>query len=54
MQISEEDRLERRIVSRFRKAISYFHLVDDGDRVLVALSGGKDSLCLLDLLARQS
>ena len=30
-----------------------YHLIDDGDRVLVALSGGKDSLCLLDLLAQR-
>lgn len=30
-----------------------YHLIDDGDRVLVALSGGKDSLCLLDLLAKR-
>lgn len=30
-----------------------YHLIDDGDRILVALSGGKDSLCLLDLLAQR-
>ena len=54
MQINEEQRLERRIVSRFRKAISDYQLVTDGDHVLVALSGGKDSLCLLELLARQA
>ncbi|MBQ5980696.1 MAG: tRNA 2-thiocytidine biosynthesis protein TtcA [Prevotella sp.] len=28
-----------------------YHLIDDGDYILIALSGGKDSLCLLDLLA---
>ena len=54
MQLGEEQKLERRIVSRFRKAISDYQLVADGDRVLVALSGGKDSLCLLELLARQA
>ena len=30
-----------------------YHLIDDGDYILVALSGGKDSLCLLDLLAQR-
>lgn len=28
-----------------------YHLIDDGDYILVALSGGKDSLCLLDMLS---
>ncbi|MBP3756862.1 MAG: adenine nucleotide alpha hydrolase family protein [Prevotella sp.] len=54
MQLSEELKLERRVVSRFHKAISDYQLICDGDSVLVALSGGKDSLCLLELLARQS
>ena len=30
-----------------------YHLIDEGDYILVALSGGKDSLCLLDLLAQR-
>lgn len=28
-----------------------YRLIDDGDHLLVALSGGKDSLCLLEMLA---
>ena len=32
------------------KAIKEFVLLEDGDRVLVAVSGGKDSLGLWDLL----
>lgn len=31
-----------------------YHLIDDGDRVLIALSGGKDSLCLTEFLTRRS
>ena len=31
-----------------------YRLIEDGDRVLVGLSGGKDSLCLLELLARRA
>jgi uncharacterized protein (TIGR00269 family) len=33
-----------------RKAISHFKMLAPGDRVLVAVSGGKDSLALWDLL----
>ena len=35
------------------KALRQYRLIDDGDHVLVALSGGKDSLCLLQLLAQR-
>ena len=46
--------LEQLIVKRFHKACSEYQLIQDGDHVLVALSGGKDSLCLLELMARQA
>lgn len=49
--LSEEQKLEKKIISRFQKAIYDFHLIEDNDKVLVGLSGGKDSLCLLEMLA---
>ncbi len=51
--LSEEQKLERRIVSRFNKAIYDYRLIEDNDRILVGLSGGKDSLCLVQLLGRR-
>ena len=41
---SEVDILEKRIRERFVKAFATYHLLEDDDHVLVALSGGKDSL----------
>ena len=46
--------LEQRITRRFHQACANYQLIDDGDHILVGLSGGKDSLCLLELLARRS
>ena len=46
--------LAQRIDRRLRKALTNYDMIDNGDRVLVGLSGGKDSLCLLELLARRS
>lgn len=51
--VTEEKNLEIRIIKRFQKAITDYQLIEDGDYILVALSGGKDSLCLLELLARR-
>ena len=36
---------------QFNRAMREYRLIEDDDKVLVALSGGKDSLCLLELLA---
>lgn len=46
--------MEQKITRLFRRACAEYHLLEDGDRVLVALSGGKDSLELVRLMARQS
>ena len=47
-------RLEKRLNERFVKAMATYHLIEDDDRILVGLSGGKDSLLLLELLAKRS
>lgn len=51
---TDEAKLWRRIQTRFIKGIRQYGLIDDGDRILIGLSGGKDSLALLELLAERS
>ncbi len=50
--MDEAGRLERRLLRAASRAIADFDLVGEGDRILVAVSGGKDSLGLLHLLQR--
>lgn len=50
----EIEKTEYRIRKLFHKGCVEYGLIEDGDRILVALSGGKDSLMLLRLLAHQS
>ena len=38
----------------FNRALGQYQLISDEDHILVGLSGGKDSLCLLEMLARRS
>ena len=46
--------LEERLWKTFNKALGQYQLIDEDDKILVGLSGGKDSLCLLEFLARRS
>lgn len=47
-------KIQERIKKHFHEGCAEFGLLEDGDKVLVALSGGKDSLCLLRMMAAQS
>src|SRR4029078_12485950 len=42
--------LESRIAKRTTRAITDYQMIEDGDRVMVGLSGGKDSWALLQVL----
>lgn len=53
-QFTEEEKILRRVGQRFNKGVVKYRLIDDGDKILVGLSGGKDSLALLELLANRS
>lgn len=52
--LTEEEFLYRKVEEKVKKAIYEYGLIADGDRILIGLSGGKDSLALVDLLGRRS
>src|SRR5690348_3679124 len=47
--VSYRTPLEARIAKKATKAIVDFKLIEDGDRVMVGLSGGKDSWALIQI-----
>mgnify|MGYP001765407209 CR=1 FL=1 len=51
-QAFEDRKLEKRLVRLTAQAITDYGMVEDGDRVMVCLSGGKDSYGLLDILLK--
>src|SRR3954467_6364354 len=48
--MSYKSPLETRLAKKVTKAITEYKLIEDGDRVMVGLSGGKDSWALINIL----
>lgn len=44
----------KKVVSLTRRAIENYNMIEDGDKIAVGVSGGKDSLVLLNVLAQLS
>ena len=41
----------KRMLSFVRRAVDDYNMIEDGDRIAVGVSGGKDSLTLLETMA---
>lgn len=50
----ETERVRARLTKKFHKACADYGLIADGDHILIGLSGGKDSLALVELLGHRA
>ncbi|WP_037570745.1 tRNA 2-thiocytidine biosynthesis TtcA family protein [Spirochaeta cellobiosiphila] len=51
--MSESKKQEQKLDKKISKAIFKYNMIEDGDKILLALSGGKDSLTLLHFLYKK-
>lgn len=50
---SDTDRFIYKLRGKFSQALKEYGMLTDGDKVLIGLSGGKDSLALVELFAER-